>query len=100
MNEKFNENLRKARTEKKLTQQQVADLLGVAKSTYCQYETGASEPNIVRLKKLAKILETNIDSLLGIEPPEQLEKDFNRLKDKFGEERLTAYFEALKKVIE
>ena len=100
MNEKFNENLRKARLEKKLTQQQVADLLGVAKSTYCQYETGASEPNILRLKKLTKILETNIDSLLGIEPPEQLEKDFNRLKDKFGEERLLAYFEALHKVSE
>jgi transcriptional regulator with XRE-family HTH domain len=58
MNEKFNENLRKARREKKLTQQQVADLLGVAKSTYCQYETGASEPNILRLKKLAKILKS------------------------------------------
>ena len=100
MNEKFNENLRKARTEKKLTQQQVADLLGVAKSTYCQYETGASEPNILRLKKLAKILGINIDTLLGIEPPEQLENDFNRLKDKFGEDRLIAYFEALKKVIE
>ena len=67
MNEKFNENLRKARLEKKLTQQRVADLLGVAKSTYCQYETGASEPNILRLKKLAKILGTNIDTLLGIE---------------------------------
>ena len=67
MNEKFNENLRKARLEKKLTQQRVADLLGVAKSTYCQYETGASEPNILRLKKLAKILGTNIDALLGIE---------------------------------
>ena len=100
MNEKFNENLRRARLEKKLTQQQVADLLGVAKSTYCQYETGASEPNILRLKKLAKILGINIDTLLGIEPPEQLENDFNRLKDKFGEEKLLAYFEALKKVIE
>ena len=100
MNENFSENLRKARIEKKLTQQQVADLLGVAKSTYCQYETGASEPNILRLKNLAKILGINIDTLLGIEPPEQLEKDFNRLKDKFGEERLLAYFEALKKVIE
>ena len=100
MNEKFNENLRKARLKKKLTQQRVADLLGVAKSTYCQYETGASEPNILRLKKLAKILGTNIDTLLGIEPPEQLEKDFNRLKDKFGEERLRAYFEALHKVSE
>lgn len=100
MNEKFNENLRRARLEKKLTQQQVADLLGVAKSTYCQYETGASEPNILRLKKLAKILGINIDALLGFEPPEQLENDFNRLKDKFGEDRLIAYFEALKKVIE
>ena len=44
MKDKFNENLREARLRKKLTQQQVADRLGIAKSTYCQYETGASEP--------------------------------------------------------
>ena len=43
MKDKFNENLREARLRKKLTQQQVADRLGIAKSTYCQYETGASE---------------------------------------------------------
>ena len=52
MKDKFNENLREARLRKKLTQQQVADRLGIAKSTYCQYETGASEPNVLRLKAL------------------------------------------------
>lgn len=34
MKDKFNENLREARLRKKLTQQQVADRLGIAKSTY------------------------------------------------------------------
>ena len=33
MKDKFNENLREARRRKKLTQQQVADKLGIAKST-------------------------------------------------------------------
>ena len=64
MKDKFNENLREARLRKRLTQQQVADRLGIAKSTYCQYETGASEPNVLRLKELAKILETVVMTVL------------------------------------
>lgn len=35
----FADNLRKARESRGLTQQQVAELLGINKSTYCGYET-------------------------------------------------------------
>ena len=96
MNGKFNENLRKARQEKRLTQQQVADLLGVAKSTYCQYETGASEPNIFKLKELARILETTGDALLGIDSA--VKARFYEVQNKYGSERLLAYLDAIDKL--
>ena len=96
--DKFNENLREARLRKKLTQQQVADRLGIAKSTYCQYETGASEPNVLRLKELAKILGTTGDALLGIEI--HAKSRFEEMQKKYGTERLVAYMDALDKLTE
>ena len=98
MKDKFNENLRAARLRKKLTQQQVADKLGIAKSTYCQYETGASEPNVLRLKELARILETTGDALLGIEV--RAKSRFDEMQEKYGVERLVAYMDALDKLTE
>jgi transcriptional regulator with XRE-family HTH domain len=96
MTGEFNENLRVARLRKKLTQQQVADKLGIAKSTYCQYETGASEPNVLRIKELAKILETTGDMLLGIET--NAKTCFDEMQERYGTERLVAYMEALSKL--
>lgn len=96
MKDKFNENLREARLKKKLTQQQVANILGIAKSTYCQYETGASEPNVLRLKELAKILETTGDALLGIEVP--IKSRFDEMQEKYGIERLVAYMDAIERL--
>ena len=96
MKDKFNENLREARLRKKLTQQQVADRLGIAKSTYCQYETGASEPNVLRLKELARILETTGDALLGIEI--HTKSRFEEMQKKYGTERLVAYMDAIDKL--
>ena len=96
MKDKFNENLREARLKKKLTQQQVADMLGIAKSTYCQYETGVSEPNVLRLKELAKVLETTGDELLGIEVPTK--SRFNEMLEKYGNARLVAYMDAIDKL--
>lgn len=40
MGEKFNENLKEARIKKGLSQKEVADNIGVAKSTYSLYESG------------------------------------------------------------
>lgn len=60
----FNENLRSARERKHLTQQQVADLLGIDKSTYCGYETGKRQPDVPKLKNILKILDISGDELL------------------------------------
>ncbi len=42
MNETFSKNLRKLRTEKKLTQEQVAEKLGVSPQAVSRWETGVS----------------------------------------------------------
>lgn len=36
----FPQQLKKARLDMNYTQQQIADLMGITKSTYCGYETG------------------------------------------------------------
>ena len=54
----FSEQLKKARVSMGYTQQQVADALGLTASTYCGYETGKRQPDVAKLKQLARILET------------------------------------------
>jgi putative transcriptional regulator len=47
-----------------MTQAQLAELVGVVPSTITQYESGVRKPDIVMLKKLAKVLNTTTDALL------------------------------------
>lgn len=60
----FAEQLKKARLARGLTQQQVAEALGVTNSTYCGYETGKRQPDVMKIKRLADILHTSGDVLL------------------------------------
>ncbi len=55
----FSKQLKKARLNMNYTQQQVADLMGITKSTYCGYETGKRQPDVAKIKQLATILITN-----------------------------------------
>ena len=48
-----------------LTQQQVADALNLNRTTYTKYETGASEPGIEMLKRIAVVLDTDISLLFA-----------------------------------
>ena len=64
----FSEQLKKARVSMGYTQQQVADALGLTASTYCGYETGKRQPDVAKLKQLARILNTTGSFLLETEP--------------------------------
>ncbi|MEA4932295.1 MAG: XRE family transcriptional regulator [Lawsonibacter sp.] len=57
--------LKSLRAEKKWTQQDVATKLGIDRTTYAKYESGASEPNFEMLGKLTKIFGIPTDYLLG-----------------------------------
>ncbi len=60
----FHEFLRRVRDVLGLTQQNVADVLGLDRSPYSYYETGKTEPNIRGLKTLAKLYNLTIDDLV------------------------------------
>ena len=62
----FGEKLKKLRTSQKLTQQQLADRIGVAKSVVSYYESGDRYPSYDVLVKIARIFHTTTDYLLGV----------------------------------
>lgn len=62
----FSDNLKRARQRVGMTQQQIAEGLGITKSTYCGYETGKRQPDILKLRRLAFLLCTTTDALLSV----------------------------------
>lgn len=60
----FHVNLRNYREAAGLTQLQVAERLGITKSTYCNYESGKREPDVAKIKRIAKALGISADALL------------------------------------
>lgn len=61
----FGEQLRKAREEKGITQQTLAENVYVTRQTISRYENGERYPDIVTLKKLSSVLGVSTDFLLG-----------------------------------
>lgn len=61
------------RNELKLTQYDVAQKMGVDRSTVAKWETGQSFPRAELLPKLASILDCTTDELLGVEKSVQIE---------------------------
>lgn len=84
----FADRLKKLRLSKKLSQQYMADLLGITRQGYAKYEKTekGSQPDFETLQKLADFFETTTDYLLGTSDKPQLEAkkyttDFNPLEE-------------------
>lgn len=60
--------LRKLRIEAGFTQQNLADILNINRSTYTYYESGKTTPDIRSLKQIAAVLGVNIEIFLESEP--------------------------------
>ena len=58
------EKIKLYRENKKMTQNEVAETLGVKAATISKYEAGTLEPNIESLKKLADLFEVSVDELI------------------------------------
>ncbi|MBO4788159.1 MAG: helix-turn-helix transcriptional regulator [Lachnospiraceae bacterium] len=59
------ENIRNARKSIGLTQEQLAEKLGITLGTISKWERGASEPEISYLMELADIFRISVDALIG-----------------------------------
>ncbi|MBD5583676.1 MAG: helix-turn-helix transcriptional regulator [Clostridia bacterium] len=61
---KFAENLKNLRAGKNMTQQQLADLLGVDRRTVSAWEKQICEPNYSTLAKICEIFDETFDNIL------------------------------------
>ena len=62
----FPQIIKKLRLEKKLTQQEVADKIGITRPAYTAYESGKREPDFSMLQVLADLFGVSTDYLLAV----------------------------------
>ena len=83
----FADNLTRLRWEKKVTQEELADFIGVTKASVSKWETRQSLPDILILPQLASFFNVTVDELLGYSPQlrkEQIQKQYYRLAGEFA----------------
>ena len=61
----FNDRLKESRTNAGLTQEQLSEKLGIAKSTLSGYESGNREPSIATVAKILDILDVDAKLLVS-----------------------------------
>lgn len=92
------DNIIRLRHDKKITQEQLADFVGVTKASVSKWETKQSMPDILLLPQLATFFDVTIDELLGYNPQlskEQMQKIYLDLAAAFAKE---PFEEVIKKV--
>lgn len=65
--EQYRLNLKAARKSKGLTQQQVADFIGISQNNYSYWENGKVKIDNVSLQRLSNLFDVSVDFLLGRE---------------------------------
>ena len=63
----FGDNIKRLRKNKGLKQQEIAELLGIKRNTYSDWENGKTEPKLENVIKIAQIFNTTTDKLLGVD---------------------------------
>ena len=85
------ENLKKYRLLKNLTQEDVAEYLGITAQSVSKWERGESYPDITFLPALANIFETSVDLLIGMDTIRAEETRFNIHKKAVAYQRCGDY---------
>ena len=91
MNMLLAENIRAFRRERKLTQEQLAEVLGVTTGAVHKWEAKLSVPDIELIVRMADLFDTSVDVLLGYEMKDnrmestvQRLREYRRKKDRAG----------------
>lgn len=86
------ERLRQLRITRSLSQEELSKLLGVQRQIVSYYETGARQPTINDLIKLAREFDTTVDYLLCLSDVRTAETDIEKIeRSKIYECTLSAY---------
>ena len=90
----FDDRLKELREKKGMTLQQIADELGIPKTTYNNYELDKREPSAMMLLKIATYFNVTPDYLLGFKPSND-KKSPPRTRREELQETLTPLLETL-----
>lgn len=74
----FSEKLQKLRTQRNLTQEQLANQLFVSRTAISKWETGRGTPNLDSLQAIAKLFGVSLDELLSTEEVVVMAKNENK----------------------
>ena len=98
-------NIKSLRTKKKMTQEELAELLGTTSKSVSRWEQSLTYPDISLLPFIANIFEVTVDELLGVESIKQDEyvKELKKQADQYAmnndyESELNLWQEAYKKL--
>jgi putative transcriptional regulator len=80
---KMNEQIRKIRRQKGLSQVEFGDRIGVSQQVITNYERGIREPDLETMLKIAGALEVSIETLVGEKPVKQDEQTSRALQKRF-----------------
>lgn len=75
----FGTKLQDARQKQHLTQEQLAELLGVTRQSISRWETDVVYPDLAKIVKLSEVLNVSTDYLLKNEEPIQQRKEPSKL---------------------
>lgn len=68
------DNLILLRNLNKLSQEEVANKIGISRQAYAKWENGSTTPDIEKCSKIAKLYNTTIDSLLNTKSIDGIDK--------------------------
>lgn len=95
---RLSDNIIRLRRERKITQEELADFLGVTKASVSKWENAQSTPDLLILLQLAAYFDMTIDELIGYEAQltqEQIRRFYAKLSADFAER---SFEETLEKV--
>ncbi|MDU1323226.1 MAG: helix-turn-helix transcriptional regulator [Clostridium botulinum] len=90
------------RKEKGITQEQLADYIGVSKASVSKWESGLSYPDILLLPEIATYFNISVDELLGYSPQltkEDIKKIYSKLSHEFAVKPFDEVMEQCNKLI-
>ena len=90
------------RKEKGITQEKLAEYIGVSKASVSKWESGQSYPDILLLPELATYFNVSVDELMGYSPQltsEDIKKLYNKLSHAFASQPFEEVLEQCRQTI-
>jgi transcriptional regulator with XRE-family HTH domain len=98
----LNDNISRLRKEKGITQEALAEFVGVTKASVSKWETGITTPDIQLIPVLAAFFDVSVDELLGYEAQlstKQIRFYYHKLACEFAEKEFDAVWEESKALV-